>query len=683
MEGNFFRIESPRRKKTEFDEKEIYKRLMKGAMEPLNETERALEQACERQLKKLREEKRNKLFKDENCSCKEMEFDKDELYKRIVKEDSNPSEKMPESLDDLVNKGLCELERESNLEKSDNKKERELEQLNKEREKIERIRQEKERLNKEKEKELDVLNKSREEIKRIKLEREEIIKEKIAESQILQNEKEEIERIKGEKKALKIEKNVNEVLEYVNEAFTNLETSNKQKLEKWDKEAEKTLKELLQTEDRSYKQLEQKLEDPVSLKDLNAAEEPSDARLLEQSNEFENELEIKLPEEKPPKLPTLSSEDLDQFQKFVDKIKPGKKQQFFKFMLKEIADNKFTSYNHIAQSLGVVSSTAFYWMQAAREDNRLSKFVQVYEILQENFRGKIPKEKISTIIKQYQNGASLKNLAKEYDTWWTSIRYHLLKRHIQMHKKSIWNTTEIKEVKDFTPALAKFIAFIITDGSIQPRFVAVFNTSYSFIEEFKKIAKLTFGIEKFYERVRNEIKNQKKIYICEIKSVELVRTLRNYINKSDYQKASLPHKMFNLSEKDIGEVLRIAFSADGYVGLRPYKDSRSDRWGISKEISLACSSRSLKKQWKKLIESLDINCRITGPSIIITGMENIIKFKEKIDFLDGILIKKNTFWEGYTRKEVLGAMIESYERIIRGFPSKEDALKYLKSFFKR
>ncbi|NVM55859.1 MAG: HTH domain-containing protein [Candidatus Helarchaeota archaeon] len=108
-----------------------------------------------------------------------------------------------------------------------------------------------------------------------------------------------------------------------------------------------------------------------------------------------------------------------------------------------------------------------------------------------------------------------------------------------------------------------------------------------------------------------------------------------------------------------------------------------NRWKIARSVTLTCTSPSLRRQWRQLIECLGIKCHTSGKNIEISSKENIFKFKEKIDFLDGISIRKNSHWEKYTRREVLDALIESYKYPIIRFNSKEAALKFLKSLVKR
>ncbi|NVM28136.1 MAG: hypothetical protein HWN65_04775 [Candidatus Helarchaeota archaeon] len=302
---------------------------------------------------------------------------------------------------------------------------------------------------------------------------------------------------------------------------------------------------------------------------------------------------------------------------------------------------------------------------------------------------KILPKQITKIIHKYNKGASQNELAKEYNVSQSVIHECLKKEGVEPHGHGDWNKTEITPPQEFTPDLAKLIALIMTEGSLNERGVRIDNTSYALIDEFKNLMKRNFQIDSFSEMIRKDNNpNRKKCYICAVKSVELARFLSDYIDKSDYQKATLPKEFFILSEKVIGEVLRIAFSADGSVSLFPRKRYQRERyererWFIRKQVELSCSSPSLKDQWRNLIESLGIRCRVDINKLTISREENIIKFKEKIDFMDGISIQKNTLWEDTTRREVLDALIKSYKYPRMGFDSKEQALRFLKSLFKK
>ena len=316
--------------------------------------------------------------------------------------------------------------------------------------------------------------------------------------------------------------------------------------------------------------------------------------------------------------------------------------------------------------------------------SRVAKMILSNKNYLERFsRGLLPEE-IPEVIQKYKQGASSAELAKEYNVAVMTIFRRLKEYGVHSHGFGDLHKTKIIAPQEFTPDLAKFIALIMTEGYLNERGVSIKNTSFALIDTFKKLAKQNFQIENFSESiVKNDDPNRKRVYRCRISSVELARFLGSYIDKSDYQNATLPNEIFNLTEEDIGKVLQIAFSADGSVAFRPRIRSATNRWNITKQIELGCHSPSLIKQWRRLIESLGINCYINAGRIIISRLENILDFKEKIDFLEGIGIQKHTLWEDYTRREVLDALIESYKYpMVKGFDSKEEALEFLKSLFK-
>ena len=108
MEGDFFRIETPRRKKTEFDENEIYKRIMKKVLEAQTEQRQKLEQACETQIKE------DAFEPDERDPDLEKKAEwLNDLVDKELKElgggDSTHAEDIPESLNVLIDNGLKKL----------------------------------------------------------------------------------------------------------------------------------------------------------------------------------------------------------------------------------------------------------------------------------------------------------------------------------------------------------------------------------------------------------------------------------------------------------------------------------------------------------------------------------------------------------------------------------------------
>ncbi len=415
--------------------------------------------------------------------------------------------------------------------------------------------------------------------------------------------------------------------------------------------------------------------------------------------------------------------EIPDFDIIIDAIKPGKMQKFFKILLSEVKKNAFTSFHKIAKSVKINPQTVsirlkkmskdpwlgpliakYTMMKDAKREKKIKKWIDLYKKIgnvhkvaklvnashSEIWRqlekrgiiekGIIPPEEIPKIIKKYRKGASLEALGQEYHVNLGSIRYHLLKHGVEMHGSGDWKKVKIIEPKEFTPKLAMLIALIITEGYLSENRVGIKNTSYALIDEFKNLIKNTFYIDSFYERIDDDNNPNHKIrYICEMKSVELSKFLFRYIDKTDYQSAKLPEEFFTLPNKIICDLLKVAFSADGSVSLRPYKSSKSDRWHIVKQIEFACTSTSLIKQWYDLIERVGIRCRIYRDHIIISGKENILKFKEKIGFLDGIKIMKNTLWENYTRGEILDALVESYKCKEKGFVCKDKALEFLKS----
>lgn len=297
---------------------------------------------------------------------------------------------------------------------------------------------------------------------------------------------------------------------------------------------------------------------------------------------------------------------------------------------------------------------------------------------------KIKPRQILEIVHKYQEGASERELAKEYNVSQKLIHLHLKRQEVEPHGYADWRKVEIKTPQEFTPDLAKFIALMVTEGAFDKYRIRIKNTSYALIEEFKNLVQRNFQIDNFHEFIENENNpNWKKVYACEIYSLELAEFLRKYIDKSDYQKATLPKEFFDLSAENIGEVLRVAFSADGSVTLRPFKHAKSGRWNIVKQVEFTCFSSSLKKQWSRLIESLGIKCRVYANLITISRKENIVKFKKKVGFMDGISIQKDTYWADHTRQEVLNALIKSYKYPGMVFDSKEQALEFLNSLFKK
>ena len=352
-----------------------------------------------------------------------------------------------------------------------------------------------------------------------------------------------------------------------------------------------------------------------------------------------------------------------------------KEKQFFdphnKYSLEEVnkweeAYKKTPNVHKVGKQFGIPHSV-------------IHRYLSKRDVIQ---KGLLSEEEIKSAIEMYEKGSSLREVGNEFGVTETAILYHLRKAGVESHGFADWIRKEIKIPEKFSENMGKLVALIMTEGHMEEKCVRITNTSKPIIDEFKNLMSSTFGLTNFTESIDDDGNpNHRPRINCKVSSIELVKYLSQFINKKDYENARLPKEIFQLSDKEKCQALKYAYSGDGSVALTPYERKKYGRWNIRKNITLACSSNKLQKDWSNLISSVDIHNYISGNIIVISREENIVKFHKKIGFLNGIHVMKNTTWENFTRQEVLEALIKSYVNSQRGFISRDDAIKYLKSLF--
>jgi intein-encoded DNA endonuclease-like protein len=137
-----------------------------------------------------------------------------------------------------------------------------------------------------------------------------------------------------------------------------------------------------------------------------------------------------------------------------------------------------------------------------------------------------------------------------------------------------------------------------------------------------------------------------------------------YIELADYVRKRIKElkeyiRITSLPEKKI--FLRVFFDDEGSVRYDKKRNKRQVR-GFQYNLEVL-------KLIQKLLKDFDIQSKIDEKykEIVISRKENLIKFRDKINFSKGVYInpnRKNSIWkQKLEKREILDRIIDSYQRI--------------------
>jgi intein/homing endonuclease len=191
--------------------------------------------------------------------------------------------------------------------------------------------------------------------------------------------------------------------------------------------------------------------------------------------------------------------------------------------------------------------------------------------------------------------------------------------------------------------LSSLIGLLLSDGSVyydkSKRSYCIQLTSKfkSMRNYFKFLMKKLFKVSNFHE---NRCKNAISIRIFSTKIAKFLfqfsrsyRTLHFNINPVSYPLCKVPNEI-KKSKIFSAAFLKSYASCDGCIYF-------NSKYSI-RYVEITCYHPRLLKDITECLKILDINCRTTENSVIISGKENLIKFYKQVGFLKESFISKTT-----------------------------------------
>lgn len=203
-----------------------------------------------------------------------------------------------------------------------------------------------------------------------------------------------------------------------------------------------------------------------------------------------------------------------------------------------------------------------------------------------------------------ENGLSL-NMANSHPVLIlknTKPEYINIKQGLKIGDKVFYNKGFIHNSKKEDIELAKFLGYMLTDGSVTstqtPKFT---NTNYSYIEEVDNYVKNKFGfINKLYKKgngwdlifttgIRNAyIKNKVSEFFKELGILGLKKTCKK-----------IPNIIYTLNKKSIGYFINRLYAGDGHISY--WKKNRGNENEYAVEIGFTTSSKELLNDLQQLL----------------------------------------------------------------------------------
>ena len=199
----------------------------------------------------------------------------------------------------------------------------------------------------------------------------------------------------------------------------------------------------------------------------------------------------------------------------------------------------------------------------------------------------------------------------------------------------------------WTNELIFLTAHFMFDGEIRHSRCVYQNRNITLINLVEQFMKDTFNLTPYYKLYRETGVHRISYHYVELEDYIKKRAqgLKKYIKT-----ASLPEKKI---------FLQAFFDDEGCV----YK------YGNNRKIRGYQHNLEILKLIQKLLKDFDIKSRIEekGQEIVIFGKENLIKFRDKINFSEGIYInpnRKNSIWKKKLEKRgILDRIISSYKKL--------------------
>lgn len=205
-------------------------------------------------------------------------------------------------------------------------------------------------------------------------------------------------------------------------------------------------------------------------------------------------------------------------------------------------------------------------------------------------------------------------------------------------------------------AWTKFGAYLLTDGAItiegdRGLYASLINNDPMILEDFIETLKslgLNASITKSTRSYR--IRKGCTAVLRKLMKEYSILTENGSIMKS---KAKIPKNV--VENKGLAsEFLRIVASTEGYVRF-----TRNNKGGYAKRIILGSSNRRLSEFFSKMLDTMEIESKMSDNGVIIYGRENLQKFHDTIGFVHGCKTVRGKN-KGMEKMQVLRDILSSY-----------------------
>lgn len=239
--------------------------------------------------------------------------------------------------------------------------------------------------------------------------------------------------------------------------------------------------------------------------------------------------------------------------------------------------------------------------------------------------------------------------------------------------------------------LGKLVMFLLTDGNVSisadRKFeISFVNHNFVLVNEFTRLLSSLFGTHNshwsilptgqfrvaiFSKKIVNFLSkfspSFRKKKCKEFRSCPLLRGKKNFpcircnpinINGEQFPPVRVPEFIFNLSPKEICEVLRILTSTEGCVTLQVRKNPLK----IEREVTIGCRHPMLLMDFNKLFELVGLPFHTRKDRLFISSKISLEKFREKVGFLDSVVVaRKNSSWFGIEKNRLLDLALKSFD----------------------
>lgn len=239
--------------------------------------------------------------------------------------------------------------------------------------------------------------------------------------------------------------------------------------------------------------------------------------------------------------------------------------------------------------------------------------------------------------------------------------------------------------------LGILIGLLITDGCVTwsggSWRITFTGKSKELHKIFKEKVNKLFGINKFTEIIdklgvlSTSFRNKK---IAEFLHKEIPTFRTKPFGNGELPPTRLPTFFKELSSKELAEILKVMFSADGSAVLGVKWHKTKARWVFTRRISFASVHPTIREQVAELLrEKFGMNPKIWKKEIVLDEKNDIFRFQKEIGFVDGVKIsRKSKNWIGFEKNKILELIVKTFQlrkKDLEKFSNKEEIINFLKT----